>query len=216
MKIKAIPLISLLLVLVITARSQDVIDLVSFHQKGKLKVINRELTVDKSGASLKLGDGNGEGLIWLEGIKFSTGVLEVDLRGRDVLQRSFVGLAFNAANDSTYEAIYFRPFNFHAIDPVRKIHSVQYISQPEFTWRKLREERNGVFENEVIDAPGATEWFHARIEVTPTEIMVYVNDRATASLKVPRLAKPQGETLALWVGDGSDGEFASLKIKKKK
>jgi hypothetical protein len=206
----------LLLVAAITAKGQDAISLTDLHKKGKLKVVNRELSIDKSKGSVKLNEGDREGLVWLDGMKFSTGILEIDLRGRDVVQRSFIGLAFNGANDSTYESIYFRPFNFRATDPVRKIHAVQYISQPEFTWRKLREERNGVFEKEIVDAPEATAWFHARIEVSPTEVVVFVNGNTTPSLKVERLAKHQGDKLGLWVGAGSDGEFADLKVKKVK
>jgi hypothetical protein len=56
---------------------------------------------------------------WLDGVELATGTLEVDVRGKDVLQQSFLGLAFAGVNDSTFEAVYLRPFNFRAREPNR-------------------------------------------------------------------------------------------------
>jgi hypothetical protein len=118
-------------------------------------------------------------------------------------------------NDSTYDAVYFRPFNFHSEDPVRKIHAVQYISHPVFTWKKLRDEKNGQYEKAVNPAPDANGWFHARIEVSDGSVMVYVNDSKIPSLTVKKLNDRQDGKIGLWVGDGSDGNFANLSIVNK-
>jgi hypothetical protein len=51
------------------------------------------------------------------------------IRGKDVREQSFVGVAFHVQG-TTYHAVYFRPFNFRVDDPVRRSHTVQYISSP--------------------------------------------------------------------------------------
>jgi len=161
---------------------------------------------------VKLDERLEEGLAKITDAFFTTGVIEVDLKGKDVLQRSFVGIAFHVQNDSTYEAIYFRPFNFHASDPVRKIHAVQYIAHPTYTWRKLRDERNGEFEKGIDNAPDPNGWFHTKIEITSQEVLVYVNGSITPSLKVTRLYSENSGGIALWAGDGSGGEYKNLTI----
>lgn len=53
-------------------------------------------------------------------LALSTGVIEIDLKGKNVKQRSFVGVAFNVVDAKTFEAVYFRPFNFQADEPARR------------------------------------------------------------------------------------------------
>jgi hypothetical protein len=115
-------------------------------------------------------------------------------------------------NDSTYDAVYFRPFNFQATDSVRKIHAVQYVSEPEFPWYRLRDERNGVFEKALVAPPDPNNWFHARIEVKGDTIEVFVNDDKTPSLTVQKLNDRKDGNIGIWVGDGSGGEFANLTL----
>ena len=64
------------------------------------------------------------GVAWFKGVEFSTGTIELDLQGHDFFQNSFIGIAFHGVDSSTYDVIYFRPFNFQAEDPIRKIHAV--------------------------------------------------------------------------------------------
>ena len=99
------------------------------------------------------------GLAFLQDVTFSTGTIDVDLRGKDVLQKSFIGIAFHSVDTITTDIIYFRPFNFRSADPVRRIHAVQYVSEPEYPWDKLREEHNGVYEKGIDPPPAATDWF---------------------------------------------------------
>ncbi|AYB29650.1 hypothetical protein [Chryseolinea soli] len=160
---------------------------------------------DKKGVTLA-------GVAWLNGVDFSTGTIEVDLRGLDVLQRSFLGIAFHAVDSNTYDIVYFRPFNFQHPDPIRKIHAVQYMAMPDFPWNKLRDEHNGVYEKGIDPAPKATDWFHAKIEVTEDEIRVYVNNAATPSLKVKKLNTRKSGKIGLW-NDALEGDFANLTIR---
>lgn len=100
-----------------------------------------------------------EGVIWLPEKNFKKGKLKMEARGRDVLQGSFVGVAFHGINDSTYDNVYCRPFNFRAPDSIRKIHAIQYVYLPHYNWQRLRKEQNGIFEKNMSDAPPANDWF---------------------------------------------------------
>jgi hypothetical protein len=154
-----------------------------------------------------------QGLIWLTGQDFSTGTIDLDMRGRDVLQKSFLGVVFHGVDTVTHDIVYFRPFNYRADDPLRKIHAVQYVSQPEFPWDTLRARFPGVYEKGINPPPPATEWFHARIVVGARNIKVYVNGASTPSLTVDKLNNRTSGKIGLWNADyGQDGDFANLKI----
>ncbi len=152
------------------------------------------------------------GVVWIKSANFSNGTIEVDLRGKDVPQRSFLGIAFHGVDTTTYDAIYFRPFNFQSNDSVRKIHAVQYISEPDFPWQRLREEKNGVYEKGIFPAPSPTDWLHARIVVNNSTIKVYINNAASPSLTVDKLNNRKNGLIGLW-SVGLNGEFANLVIK---
>ena len=90
---------------------------------GKLSTTNREASVLSAGekAGIKLSSAAGEGAVWLNGIKFTNGVIELDVKGKNVEQQSFVGIAFHGMEDTkTFDVIYLRPFNFKADDLVKK------------------------------------------------------------------------------------------------
>ena len=194
------------------------INLADAQQKGKLTVVAREAKSLKDGdkKGVRISQERNEGLVWIQGYKFSEGTIEFDVKGQDVFQQSFVGLAFHAQNDSTYDAIYFRPFNFYAKDSVRYIHAVQYVAHPQFPWKKLRDERNAQFEKAIPNAPNPNEWFHAKVVVKGKSVQVFVNDRKEAVLKVEKLSVFSKGQIGLFVGDGSGGDFANLVISKNK
>lgn len=155
-----------------------------------------------------------DGMAWIEGVNFATGTIEVDLRGRDVFQRSFIGIAFHGVDTAKVDVVYFRPFNFRAEDPERKIHAVQYMSLPDYDWERLRKERNGVYEKGITPAPAATEWFHARIVVGEKQILVYVNGAKDPALTVDKLNDHKDGLIGLWANGGQPADFANLVIKK--
>lgn len=152
-------------------------------------------------------------IVWLKDVNFSEGTIEVDLKGHDVLQRSFLGIAFHGVDTITYDCIYFRPFNFRATDPVRKIHAVQYIAQPDYPWEVTREKMNGIYEKAVVPAPEANAWFHAKIVVKGKQVTVYVNGSETPSLTITKLNDRTNGLIGLW-NTGLNGEFANLVIRK--
>lgn len=181
---------------------------------GKLRADTRQVSALADGAEegAHLSAAEGEDVAWLDGIELATGTLEVDVRGKDAPQRSFLGLAFGGANDSTFEAVYLRPFNFRATDPVRRDHAVQYVHHPTHPWARLRSEQPEVFENPVEPAPDPNDWVHLRIRVEPSRVLVYVGEGAEPDLVVARLGDGSGRRLGLWVGNNSDGDFANLEI----
>jgi len=110
--------------------------------------------VEKDGAAAIEFDKPGQNVVWLDGFEFSTGTLEFDAKGKSAPPQScFVGVAFRTVDDKTYDAVYFRPFNFRAADPERKSHAVQYVSEPQWPWQRLRQEKPGQFEKPIESAP---------------------------------------------------------------
>jgi hypothetical protein len=178
-------------------------------------VVNRGATVaTEHGRTVVTFDGRpGDGAAWLEGVDFRDGTIEVLIRGKSIPQRSFVGVAFRGVDDETYDAIYFRPFNFVADNDLSRSHHVQYVSHPDHTWSRLRTEHAGVYENEIQDPPDPDAFFKARIEIQKPEIRVYVNDRAEPCLVVQELTDRPGGRVGLWMGNNSDGSFAELVLK---
>jgi hypothetical protein len=190
-------------------------DLYRLAQSGGLKVENRTLSVliadQKKGVRFLANEG--DGVAWLDGVDFSNGIIEVDIRGKDVLQQSFVGIAFHAKSRDSLEVVYFRPFNFRSTDSTRKSHAVQYAFHPDFPWERLRKEHSGQYEKAVDPAPVADQWFHAKIVIHHPSITVYVNGNGLPCLTVQALSTRQDGKIGLWVGNNSDGDFANLSIR---
>ena len=123
-------------------------------------VYNRELTLINEGShkGIRLSKDYGEGIAWLKGVEFSNGIIEFDARGEDVEGHSFVGIAFHAKDNDTFDAIYLRPFQFLEDDEVLRSRAIQYISLPDFTWQKLRERSPGKYENAIVPTPDPDSW----------------------------------------------------------
>jgi len=177
------------------------------------KLINRAAgVIDKNGGTaLRLTGGGGQGYVRLEGFEFGDGMIECDLRGRNVTQQSFLGIAFHGSDANTYDAVYFRPFNFKPADAVRRTRAVQYVSHPAHTWSKLREQFPAKYEKAVTPAPDPDGWFHVRIVIAWPNVSVFVNDASEPCLVVEQLSSRKRGWVALWT-DVSGGDFANLKV----
>ena len=158
-------------------------------------------------------------LVILTGTEFQDGVIELDVAGRPregaaEAARGFVGFAFRVAPDlSKFECLYLRPTNARADDQVRRNHSVQYISFPDFPWQRLRKETPEKYETYVDLAPG--EWTKVKIEVRGVKAQLYVHGAEQPALLVNDLKL--GETkgaIALWIGPGTEAHFANLRISR--
>ena len=189
-------------------------DLAALAEGNGLKVFNRSVSSLNDGArkGVRLSENPAEGVAYLRGIEFTNGTIEFDVRGKDVQQQSFVGVAFHGVDGTTYDAIYFRPFNFRAVDPARRIHAVQYISHPTYTWQKLRTEQPGKYEQAVNPVPDPNAWFHVRVVVASPRVSVFVGDAKEPSLVVDQLSDRKKGLIGLWVGNNSGGDFANFRI----
>jgi hypothetical protein len=152
-------------------------------------------------------------------VSFRDGVIEVDLAGQPAAgasadARGFVGIAFRIQGDGRYEYIYLRPTNGRADDQVRRNHSTQYSSHPDFDFARSRRESPEKYESYVDLQPGV--WTKYKIEVEGRKARLYVNGAEQPCLIVNDLKlDPQAGGVALWVGPGTNGHFSNLRIAAK-
>ncbi|HEU4722254.1 MAG TPA: hypothetical protein VFS59_12885 [Gemmatimonadaceae bacterium] len=179
-----------------------------------VRTVNRTHTlVEENGRSIvRLDAKPNDGIAVVEGAPFVEGTIELDVRGEDVQQQSFVGVAWGVQNDTTYEAVYMRPFNFRTPDTARAKRAVQYVAHPTHPWQRLRAETPGKYEKSVSPVPDPTGWVPVRLVVTRTQVSVYANGGDEPDLVVPRLSDVKPGPVALWVGNNSRGDFANLRV----
>jgi hypothetical protein len=191
-----------------------VIDAVTYQGRKAIQV-NSSPAADKAWAASPAGTGGG--IVVLPGISFHNGAIDVDVSGKPGAgapgdARGFVGVGFRVAPDlSKYECVYIRPTNGRADDQLRRNHSTQYTSVPDYEWLRLRTESPGVYESYVDLVPG--EWTHLKIEVNGVKMLLYVNGALQPTLVVNDLKL--GDTtggIALWIGVGTEAHFANLRI----
>jgi hypothetical protein len=177
-------------------------------------LFNRDASrlVEDARKGVRLSEAPGEGIAFLPGIEFANGTIQFDVRGKDVAQQSFVGVAFHGLDAAAYDAIYFRPFNFRATDPVNRGHAVQYHSLPVYTWQKLRTDQPGEYEQAVNPVPDPNAWFRARVVIANPKVSVFVADAKDPCLVVNLLNDRRKGLVGLWVGNNSGGDFANLTI----
>jgi hypothetical protein len=209
---KGIAVLAGMLVLPACARRETVFN--GFGDDAKqLRVLNREATgIEDRKGGIRLSAAGGNGVAWVTGTDFRAGTIEVDIRGREALNQDYVGVAFHRKDDDTYEAVYLRPFNFRAPDPIHKQHAVQYISLPEFDWPRLRKDFPEEFENPVDPAIEPTGWVKLRVVVEGAKVQIYVGPAYGSTLEVRKLGHLDGGQVGLWVGNESGGDFANLVV----
>ncbi len=151
--------------------------------------VKTELVTYKGRKALRVTDTapatvvDGDRYVILSKTDFRDGVIETELTGEPAASagqgaRGFVGVAFRfspgAGKDAPkYECFYLRPTNGRADDQVRRNHSTQYISYPEFPWQRLRKEFPEKYESYVDLVPG--EWTKVKIEVQGDKARLYVH-----------------------------------------
>ena len=200
----------IILVILITSCNQEKPispDLSKVSDPSVWTIFNREL-VDNEVVQLNAKPGSG--FVKFNELIMGDGTIELDIKGKNAQGKSFVGLAFHGLNDSTYDAVYFRPFNFE--NPERNTHSVQYVAEPDYPWHVLREKHPCKYENKLIDVPDPDDWFHIKIVIGDHLITAYVNDSETPSLEVSQISHRNEGWIGFWVGHGSEGWFKNLEI----
>ena len=201
------------------AQSLESLDLTAVGKDPRWKISGRTASVveAKGKRALKISEGQGIGVVWLDGYDFVSGVIEIDMLGRSQpVQGSFLGVAFRVADAQAHDAVYFRPFNFRAPDAVRHKHAVQYVSHPLWPWQMLRSEHPDEYEKPVVPEPDGDEWFHVRVVVERPNVTVFVNGASTPCLVVKELSDRARGSVGLWVGEGSGGHFANLRVTRTK
>ena len=158
------------------------------------------------------------GLVWIEGVDFSNGVIEAEIAGAlapgaGAEARGFVGIAFRVQEDlKTYDAFYLRPTNGRADDQERRNHSAQYISLPEWTWDRLRREAPSKYEAYVDLVPGT--WTKIKIEVQGEQARLYVhgNEQPTLIIKDVKSGANGHGGVALWLEPGTVAHFRNFTV----
>lgn len=192
-------------------------DVIPFHVTVKKSVFK-----GKNALALEIpGQANGDKtLAVLKDIDFHNGIIEATISGQPLANagetaRGFVGIAFRAALDaSKMEVLYLRPTNGRANDQVRRNHSSQYISIPGYPWEKLRSEAPGHYEAYVDILPA--EWIKIKIVVHDETARLYINGASQPTLIVNDLkqGKDIRGSIGLWIGPGTLGHFADVKVTK--
>ena len=114
-------------------------------------------------------------------------------------------------NGGQFEYIFIRPANGRADDQLRRNHSTQYCSHPDYPWFRLRDENPGVYESYTDLVIG--EWTRIKIVATGVQAKLYVNnaDQPCLIINDLKLGESQGQ-IALWVGSGTEAYFSNLDI----
>jgi hypothetical protein len=154
----------------------------------------------------------------LTGHDFKDGTIEVEVAGSRRADsapdaRGFIGLAFRVQPEgSKFEYVYLRPINGRAENQLQRNHSVQYASEPDFPWNRLRAENPGQYESYVDLEPGV--WTKMKIVISGTKVDLYVNDAAQPCLIVNdlKLGETHGQ-VALWAHSSTDGYFSNLTVR---
>jgi hypothetical protein len=165
-------------------------------------------------------EGNEDRVAVLTNTSFQEGTIEAEVSGEPgpgafEAARGFVGIAFGVALDvSGFECFYLRPTNGRADDQVRRNHSVQYVSFPEFPWYRLRKEFPEKYETYADLVPG--EWTKVRIEVKRERARLFVNGTEQPTLIVNDLKRGAKEagSIGLWIGPGTVAHFADLRLSR--
>lgn len=166
----------------------------------------------------RTADATAGSVVWLEGIEFGDGSIELELSGEPgpgaaETARGFVGVVFHAsAGGEKMEVVYLRPTNGRAEDQVRRNHSVQYESLPEYPWFRLRKETPEKYESYVDLVPGA--WTRYRLTVEGAKARLYVHgaEQPTLVINDLKLGAAKGR-VGLWVGPGTLARFAGVRVR---
>jgi hypothetical protein len=154
----------------------------------------------------------------IKGVDFTEGTLEVKVLSRllktaPATARGFIGVAFRInETNSRYESLYIRPTNGRADDQVRRNHSIQYYSYPDYKFDRLRKESPERYESYADMA--LNEWITIKIVVSGQEAKLYLNEASQPALIVKELKHGAGGPggIGLWVDVGTEGYFTDLKV----
>jgi hypothetical protein len=157
---------------------------------------------------------SGKGLAWLEGLRFSTGKIDLNIAATP----QDAGIAFHIQNEREFEAVC-----FHIGDEARDESEsqrvvVRYLST--YAGRNLRREAQ-------FDLPYSRsgEWFKARLSISKEVVAVFINGANLPTLSVRASEDPEAYGSAggsaggfasgfigLWIGPGSSALVTDFRI----
>ena len=186
-------------------------DIALYRGRRALHMLNDDSTLASSGPS------GGESLAIIKESEFKDGTIEVDLVGMPRLgsnseSRGFVGLVFHIQGDAEkFEIFYLRFTNGRSDDQLRRNHSTQYSSFPDFPWSRLRKETPGVYESYVDIQEKA--WTRVKVVVSGSQAKLYVNaaDQPCLIVNNLKLGASHGR-VAVWAGSDTEAYFSNLRI----
>jgi hypothetical protein len=156
----------------------------------------------------------------LDGEEFKNGTIRIDVSGAPRPgtppdSRGFVGVSFRTGPHGEWtDVFYLRPTNGRADDQLRRNHSVQYASDPEYPWFRLREENPGMYESYADMEDG--KWTSMRIEVDGMTARLFVNGAAQPCLIVKDVKHGErAGRIALWAHVQTDAYFGPIVITRR-
>jgi hypothetical protein len=138
------------------------------------------------------------GYVWMEGLVFREGTIEVRLKGKG----SF-GVAFGTPGDQ--EGIVFTPANFTN----DKMPSVNHVGSID-PGKRLLQKSNVAFAPKT--APNPDDWFDVKVDVKSDVVRIYVGDAAEPWLTTDRYHKTNSGKAGLCFHEGSKAEFMNFQV----
>jgi hypothetical protein len=185
-------------------------ELVTYHAVRALKLVPAPETAGKDEDMMAL----------LDGPEFRSGTIEIAVAGAPRPgvpsdSRGFIGISFRTgAHGAWSDVFYLRPTNGRADDQLRRNHAVQYVSDPEFPWYRLRQESPGVYESYADMEAGA--WTSMRIEVAGVTARLYLNGASQPCLVINDLKHgDRPGRIALWSHVETDAYFGSMTVTRR-
>jgi hypothetical protein len=184
-----------------------VVTAVTFKGRKAVRVVEMQPGADPDPGTIAL----------LAGSRFRNGTIELDLAGEPgpsapESARGFIGLAFRVQPDAArYEYFYLRMTNGRSDDQVRRNHSTQYASHPEWPWPRMRKEFPEKYEAYVDLQPSV--WTRVRVEVDGSRARLFVHGADQPTLVVGDLKQTEADGgIALWIDNYTVGHFADLRV----
>lgn len=155
-------------------------------------------------------------MAWLP-VNFHNGIIEVDIAstlatGAPGYARGFAGISFRIQSEGSFENIYLRPTNSQSHDQVRRNHSVQYFSYPDFRFDRLRKEAPERYET--YAEVKLDEWTHVKIVVADQRATLYLNNNPTPAFMVNdlKLGSTAQGGVGIWIESGTIAWFRDLQV----
>ena len=156
----------------------------------------------------------------IKGINFKNGTIEVKVLSRllkdaPAFARGFIGIAFRINDSNTkFESIYIRPVNARVDDQVRRNHSIQYYSYPDYKFDRLRRESPEKYES--YSDMEMNKWITMRIEVKDAQAKLFLDSNKQPSLIVNDLkyGADLSGGMGLWVETGTEGFFSDIIVRQ--